>query len=166
MGRLKAATPVKLVTAICAMGLLTACGDDEVILAGERLSARAVSAYPNAIDLNAPIGAGEVDTTFAAPEVTRNDSWTHRAGGPTHYVPNPAVNAAPTLVWSADIGEGNTRKHRITSQPVIAGGVVYTLDSLSRISATSVNVSPRDLRNARKSAPSVIGCSARRCCIT
>ena len=142
MGRLKAATPVKLVTAICAMGLLTACGDDEVILAGERLSARAVSAYPNAIDLNAPIGAGEVDTTFAAPEVTRNDSWTHRAGGPTHYVANPAVNAAPSLVWSADIGEGNTRKHRITSQPVIAGGVVYTLDSLSRISATSVNGAP------------------------
>ena len=27
MGRLKAATPVTLVTAICAMGLLTACGD-------------------------------------------------------------------------------------------------------------------------------------------
>ena len=98
MGIIKAVTSPKLICAFCVAGMLAGCGDDEVILAGERLSARAVTAYPDAIDLNAPVGAGEINASFSAPEQTRNENWTHRAGNATHHISNPAVSATPSLV--------------------------------------------------------------------
>ena len=123
--------------------LLIGCGDDDIILEGERLSARA-TAYPNAVDIGSGLidGQSTVDRTFTAPAVTNSAAWTHRAGNAAHYVSNPAFTTSPSLAWTVGIGQGNTRKHRITAQPVIADGRVYAMDSASKVTAVSTAGAP------------------------
>jgi len=59
------------------------------------------------------------------------------SGGPAHRIDHPALAPAPALAWSAAIGKGNNRRHRISSDPVILDGRVFTMDSLSQVTATS-----------------------------
>jgi outer membrane protein assembly factor BamB len=132
----------RLWTRAVAVGLLAAllvgCGEEEVVLPGERVDIRA--------DLSAPLDPTETEP--AAPEgpVNRaapislpapqlNANWTHKAGSPAHRVPQPALNTVLTQVWSQDIGAGNSRRHRLTVDPVIQGGQVFTMDSQARVTA-------------------------------
>lgn len=107
--------------------MLAACGQREVILPGEREALGAAAGAP----------AGPRDLPFAAPAARANTDWTHRAGTPAHDLVNPALGAAASRAWSVGIGQGNARGHRITAQPIVAGGRVFTLDSRARVSAVS-----------------------------
>lgn len=106
---------------------LAACGDQELILDGERFDLR----EPAAAETSAR------DVPFRAPAQVSNASWTHPGGSPTHTTQNPALGRAATQVWSVAIGEGNNRGHRITAAPVVAEGRVFTLDSRARVAAVS-----------------------------
>ena len=48
---------------------------------------------------------------------------------------NAAFTDAPRIAWSASIGQGNDRKHRISADPVAAKGRVFTLDSQAAVTA-------------------------------
>lgn len=116
---------------ILVAGLLAAltagCGEKDVILPGERVDIREVEAFVNQ--------AGPVN--FAAPRV--NADWTHRNGGPDHQISNPALGTTLSLVFAADIGAGDSRRARITAEPVVAGNVIYTLDAAANVVATSTS---------------------------
>ncbi len=131
------------------VGLVSACSRD-FILEGDR--------FP----LRAPFdeSAGEVPVNRAAPialpATTLNSEWTHRLGSPSTRIAHPALSGALQPVWSAPIGQGEGRRHRITAEPVAAGGVIYTLDSRARVSATSTSgetVWTRDLTPAFARSP-------------
>ncbi len=110
--------------AVVAMTLV-ACGDNETPLPGERLSIR-------------PGDATEVENRIAAisfPPATHNTEWTHKNGAPNHVIGHLAFNAAPALVWSADIGNGVSRGTRISAAPIGADGMVFVLDGAAQISA-------------------------------
>ncbi len=114
------------------VGLLAAmtagCGEKDVILTGERSNIReGVAAFVNQ--------SGPVN--FAAARV--NADWTHRNGGPDHQISHPALAANLTQVMSVNIGQGDSRRARITSEPVVAGGVIYTLDARARVTAMSTS---------------------------
>jgi outer membrane protein assembly factor BamB len=47
------------------------------------------------------------------------------------------LRGTPQLTWSTSIGNGDSRKQRITAEPVVAGGLIYTLDSGATVSAVS-----------------------------
>ena len=124
---------------VLALGL-SACARREEILQGERLDLRAV---PGA-EAAAPAGTARspeapanraLPINLPAPRV--NAEWTHRNGSPAHRLVHPALAAAPVRAWSANIGEGNGRKGRITADPVVAEGRVYTLDAGAAVTATS-----------------------------
>jgi outer membrane protein assembly factor BamB len=105
---------------------LGACSDD-VILTGERGDLRGETAAanrPQPISLPAQSATGE---------------WTHKAAGPDHDMPHGALSAAPRLAFAVDIGEGEDRRHRITADPVVSGGRVFTVDSRARVMAHSVS---------------------------
>jgi len=123
-----------------AIAVLAGCADPQVILKGERLPVRAPisseASDPNALSAGGSESA-PVNTAFEAPSMAANTEWTHVAGSPTHLGGHPNLSAAPQLVWTAGIGTGNSRKHRITADPVIAGGRVFTLDSRSKVVAVS-----------------------------
>ncbi|TDT77511.1 putative pyrroloquinoline-quinone binding quinoprotein [Litoreibacter halocynthiae] len=122
--------------AICALLALGACGEDELVLDGERYDVRAP--LPGADGAAGVDGGGDVNLTkaFNAPAQANHASWTHRGGSNSHKVSHPALNANLTPIWTANIGKGNSRKTRITADPVVAGGRIFTMDSASTVVAT------------------------------
>lgn len=123
-----------ILLAFGAGGLLAACGDPETILPGERLDLRGGLTLGEA---TSDTDVLPIDAAFAPPPPVSLSNWTHRAGNPEHSVPHAALAATPTRVWSSNIGAGNSRKHRITADPVVADGRIFTIDSRSRVTATS-----------------------------
>lgn len=115
---------------------LSACGEREVILPGERLDPLAVTSP----DGPAVVGPAEVSSTalnLAAPRV--NGEWTHRGGNAAHQPGHVALGAGTNRVWSNAIGQGNDRRFRISADPVVAAGRVFTLDSHARVTATALS---------------------------
>lgn len=122
--------------AFAALLALGACGDDELILDGERFDIRAP--LPGSEGAQS---AGSADPTnavreFRAPAQVNHATWTHRGGDIDHKLTHPALGASLTQLWAANIGKGNSRKQRITADPVVAGGRIFTLDSNSNVVAT------------------------------
>ncbi|SEW02983.1 Outer membrane protein assembly factor BamB, contains PQQ-like beta-propeller repeat [Cognatiyoonia koreensis] len=119
-----------IIGATLGLALLAACGETDVILPGERLSIR-----PDAAIVNETRG-------IRLPAQVSNANWTHRNGGPDHRTTHPALSPGLAPVFAVNIGEGDSRKARITADPVVSGGVIYTLDARSRVSATTTAGQP------------------------
>lgn len=120
--------------------LVAACAKKEEILEGPRFDLRTPldEAIPDA-DGNAPAPA-VVENREAAirlPKEVNISSWTHRNGGPDHRLSHPALSRDLTRLWSANIGAGSGKRARLTADPVVAGGLIFTLDSAARVMAHS-----------------------------
>jgi outer membrane protein assembly factor BamB len=116
---------------------LAGCSQKEVILQGERLSPRdALRADEGLAPLPAPADQAQ---PIKLPAQISNSEWPQRGGAPTHALFNAALGTGTTPIWSADIGAGNAKRYRITADPIVGGGRVYTLDSQARVSATALN---------------------------
>ncbi|SEK44473.1 PQQ-like beta-propeller repeat protein [Pacificibacter marinus] len=116
---------------LLAVGLSACSGAKEVILPGERLDLRGGVAASDIVQPNksAPISLGT--------QVARAN-WTNTGGAASHASGHNRFTAsAPSLAWSAPIGQGNTRKLRITSPPVAAQGLVAAYDAGSSVSVVS-----------------------------
>jgi outer membrane protein assembly factor BamB len=89
-----------------------------------------------------PIGAlrrgfnpDEAAPTVTLPPPVRDMSWPQAAGGPTHLMGNLSANEILRQAWTADVGEGAGYRRQILAQPVVADGVVFTMDSDSVVTA-------------------------------
>ncbi|NDV01640.1 PQQ-binding-like beta-propeller repeat protein [Pseudoroseicyclus tamaricis] len=104
---------------------LAACDAPDTILPGERSDIR-----PQPVEMSraAPI---------ALPPVQQNSEWTHRGGSATHDLTHPALPGVLSLAFRTDIGEGNTRRRRITADPVVSGGRVFAMDVSSHVTAVA-----------------------------
>ena len=118
--------PRRGVLAALVLLALAACGEREVVLTGERLD---LSGERSAAQ--AAVGARPI--ALAAPR--DHAAWTHTNGTPEHRLVHPALGPLRGLLWSAEIGVGDTRRHRVTAPPVVAGGRIFTLDALAGVSA-------------------------------
>lgn len=112
---------------------LAACAEPEVILPGAREDIRPET------DQEAAATAGNVSRAIALPAQTSNAEWAQAFGTPTYRVANPALRSQPQRVWSTGIGSGDSRRQRITADPVVAGGLIYTLDSGARVSGVTTS---------------------------
>ena len=129
---------------------VAACSPPEEILPGERFGLRDVlpeDSSEDAVDAadaapvvnsNTVAAAENQSVPISLPAQVNHANWTHRAGAPDHSVQHPALSRAPTLLWAANIGQGNDRKHRITADPVVSNGAIFTLDSRSTVTAVTV----------------------------
>lgn len=113
-----------------ALTVLAACGQDDVILPGERFDLRETPAFVNQAQ---PVNI---------PAAEANQDWTHRNGDADHAISHPALGASLTEAFAVSIGEGDSRRARITADPVVAGGVIYTLDARATVTATATSGAP------------------------
>lgn len=113
------------------LAALTSCGDSQLILDGERFGLRDEISAAEA----AGIESGDIPP-FAAPAQVNHNAWTHRGGSVGRKLTHPALGTGLDRIWTANIGQGNERKARITADPIVSGGRIYTLDSASRVAAT------------------------------
>lgn len=137
--------------ALAGVALLAGCEEPETILVGKRENIRADLAEPM-------VGAAARAIRLPAQQV--NAGWTHRSGSEIYRTAHAALSANPELVWSAPIGSGNSRKYRITAEPVVAGGRIFTLDAHATVTATATSgatVWSRDLTPSRDSSGDASG---------
>lgn len=112
---------------------LVACGEPDVILPGERLDIRG-----EAIDPGQPLQSAEATRPISLQSAVVNADWTHRNGSPSHTITHPALGTALAPLFSVNIGAGNSRRYRITADPVISDGRIFTMDAQSQVVATSL----------------------------
>ncbi|MEL6411926.1 MAG: PQQ-binding-like beta-propeller repeat protein [Pseudomonadota bacterium] len=131
-------TVVSVSKFLCAAAVLalTACGDKDVILTGERENIRSVLSEE---DIQAQALQAETGTVppLKLPATRANPNWTQGIASSITRVAHPQLSAAPRVIWSTDIGQGDGRKNRITADPVVADGRVFTLDSSATVTALS-----------------------------
>lgn len=125
---------LRLTLALTAVLGLSACGERDPILPGQRLDPLAVTS-PDGPAIEGPAPVTSTALRLAAP--VTNAEWTHRAGNAAHQPGHLAMGAGTSRIWTANIGQGGDKRHRISADPVVGGGLVFTLDSRTRVTATT-----------------------------
>ena len=123
-----------ILASVIATGVLAGCGDREIILPGERLGVREVLQDGQAAETTATENA-----TVAAnlPAASNNANWPQSHVSPSARTTHAALSSNLTPVWSTSIGQGDKRRARIITDPVVADGRIFTIDSAGRVTATS-----------------------------
>ncbi len=119
---------------VAALAVLASCADDDTILPGKREDVRSI------LDGTVATESAEPQNETRAirlPAQQSNSSWPQAMGTPQFRTDNPALGTQLVRIWTANIGAGDGRKQRITASPVVAGGVIYTLDADAQVTATS-----------------------------
>ena len=145
---------------IGAAALLSACTEPDVVLPGAREDIRSVLQDQTGLDSQQVGFAGNSKRSISLPSARANKDWAQTAGSPANRVSHPALGNSLSLLWAANIGEGDSRKYRITADPVVAGGRIYTLDAQSIVTATSTagaTLWQADLRPERDQAGDATG---------
>jgi len=125
------------------LGLLTGlagCAEREVILEGDRFGTRVplAAAFPAEDGAERPADADAPrPITLGAPQ--NLDAWPMRAANAQNRIPHVSLAGTPTEIWANDIGQGNSRRNRITADPVVADGRIFTLDAEAGLMATGLN---------------------------
>ncbi|MFO1138908.1 MAG: PQQ-binding-like beta-propeller repeat protein [Paracoccus sp. (in: a-proteobacteria)] len=150
-------TRLPLIAALAGLTILPGCIQREEILQGERLDPRAV------LSPDGPAAEGGITTANVAlslPPVRGNSDWPQRAGNALHASGNEAIGAGTARVFAVDIGAASDRRHRITADPIVAAGLVFTMDSRATVTGTTTGggrVWSTDLRPATETGESASG---------
>jgi outer membrane protein assembly factor BamB len=101
-------------------------GDNKTPLPGKRLDVMAAS---NGLAID------DKDAHIELPPPTANAGWPQAGGNPSHDMGHLQVGDALAVAWQSDIGEGGGYRAKITAQPVVAGGRIFTMDSDAVVTA-------------------------------
>lgn len=79
------------------------------------------------------------DTAMDLPEAWRNEFWPQVGGYANHAMQNLALNEGEVKrIWSSSIGNGATKELPLNTQPVVADGRAFTLDTKARVRAFDI----------------------------
>lgn len=112
---------------------LTGCGgwwggDEAPPLPGDRIS---VLELDEAIEVD----AAAAEAPFTLPPAEPVTDWPTIAGAANHVAPHPSLGSGLTRVWRTSIGSGASSNRRIVNPPILAGGRLFAMDSVGRVSA-------------------------------
>jgi outer membrane protein assembly factor BamB len=77
-------------------------------------------------------------TAVAVPPPTALPEWPQAGGNATHAVGHIALGPAGSVLqpaWRSSIGEGGGYRQKVTAQPLVAAGRVFTMDSDATVTA-------------------------------
>lgn len=121
--------------ALTALLLLGACSTDtwfgeekDPPLPGERIS---VLALEQGLAPDPEISGNEI----LLPRPFQNSSWPQAGGYANHAMHHLAVANNLRSVWKTDAGSGRGDNERLVASPVIADGVLFTMDSHNNVTA-------------------------------
>jgi outer membrane protein assembly factor BamB len=103
-------------------------GDDEPKLPGDRISVLQLEQR-----LTADPDVAALAPSLPAPET--NEAWTQSGGSGSRVLGHVALGSDLRRVWSANAGAGSNKTRRIIAQPVVANGLVVTLDADGEVRA-------------------------------
>lgn len=100
-------------------------------LEGERIS---VLQLQKELTPNPELASEEV----ALPEEWQNQFWPQRGGYPNHALGHLALGKSLKKAWKVSVGAGGDDRTPLTAAPVVAEGLVFTLDTEGKVSAFEV----------------------------
>ncbi len=103
-------------------------GADDKVLPGERIS---VLQLQKDLVPNPELAAQSV----SLPDPWVNQFWPQTGGYPNHAMGHLSLSNKLKKAWSVSIGAGGDRRTPLTSQPIIAEGMVFALDTDGEVSA-------------------------------
>ncbi|TXH33605.1 MAG: pyrrolo-quinoline quinone [Rhodospirillaceae bacterium] len=120
-----------------ALTALSACDKSKTPLPGERVSVLQLDR-----SLNADESLAGVQVRLPKPYL--NKDWPQAGGEQSHAMYHlQASNQPLQRVWSTDVGSSASDDNRLLAEPVVAGGVVYTMDADSEVSAVDAKSGDR-----------------------
>jgi outer membrane protein assembly factor BamB len=69
------------------------------------------------------------------PAATANSDWAQSGGNPAKLVEHVALGQSVGPAFAVSIGEGSTSSRRLGGGPVIAGGKIFTIDTIGNVRA-------------------------------
>ncbi len=131
---------LSLLIVVPALLLLGACstfdtmftsGDDKPPLKGERISI---------LQLQTQLVANPAiqQTPVVLPDAWTNAFWPQAGGLSQSYDGAACAWQGPEKAWSVSVGSGGDRRDPLITQPVVADGMVFTLDTDGNITAFSI----------------------------
>jgi outer membrane protein assembly factor BamB len=117
------------VCALVACLLIGCSSDKKEPLKGERLSV---------LDMQDALKVEKTDQSVSPilSDPRPNTAWPQMGGNASHKPEHLALSSSTLKrIWRGDIGEGNSKKQKLITAPVVAFGRVFTADSAGLISA-------------------------------
>jgi outer membrane protein assembly factor BamB len=116
-------------------------GDDLPPLKGERISI---------LQLQKELAPSEAaqQTPVALPAAWANVFWPQPGGYPSHAMGHLALGGNLKEAWSASIGDGGDRRDPLISQPIVADGMVFTIDTEGSVTAFGTKNGARKWRSS------------------
>ncbi len=112
---------------------LGACDKTKVPLPGQRVSVLQ-------LDRDLAVDPALADVSVQLPRPYVNDAWAQAGGNQAHAMYHLAAgNGVLGQAWSASIGSSADSANRLLAEPVVADGMVFTLDAESLVSAYSAS---------------------------
>lgn len=105
--------------------------DDKPPLKGERISILQLQTQlvPNPAVQQTPV---------VLPDAWTNAFWPQAGGYPTHVMGQLTLGKDLKKVWSVSVGSGGDRRDPLITQPIVADGMVFTLDTDGDITAFNI----------------------------
>ncbi|MGH7152402.1 MAG: PQQ-binding-like beta-propeller repeat protein, partial [Acetobacteraceae bacterium] len=72
------------------------------------------------------------------PPPVRNAAWPQAGGNPAHLMGHLEARPSLSEAWEVSIGAGGGYRQKILAQPVVAGGIVYAMDSAAHVLALAL----------------------------
>jgi outer membrane protein assembly factor BamB len=116
-------------------GAFKGSGGPKTPTVGERVS---ILSNDNSIKVDAATAGIEV----VLPSPAVNADWAQSGGNASKSMGHPALGAARTQVWQADIAGGN-KKQRLASSPVVAGNRLFAVGTDAVVSAFAADTGAR-----------------------
>lgn len=79
------------------------------------------------------------DLTVELPRPVTNQDWPQTGGYAHHAMHHLELGADPRQVWTVNIGQGSSSEQRLLAQPVVAGGLIFTMDADAEVRAFSAD---------------------------
>jgi outer membrane protein assembly factor BamB len=91
------------------------------------------------LELEERLNVNDEASPIVLPRAYVNPAWPQADGYPTHAMQHTQASGGIDRVWRVRVGEGSNNHRRINARPVIADGVVYTIDAEGRVSARALS---------------------------
>lgn len=124
-----------LTAAVALVLLLTGCDtfDNLFVAKEEKLPGERIAILATDRGLQPDPEIADQPVRLAEPYT--NADWTQAGGSPAHVMYHLALSETPRRAWTADVGDGSGDDRQLLAQPIVVGNVVYTMDSVSLVSA-------------------------------
>jgi outer membrane protein assembly factor BamB len=108
-------------------------------LTGDRIS---VLQHERSLSADAEVAGQQI----LLPAPSLNLAWPQSGGYANHAMHHIQVSDSLTKIWAIDIGVGTGAEERLSGEPVVANGIIYTIDTQSNINAFDIKTGKQKWR--------------------